>query len=107
MAHDLTAPRHQPERSPDPLIPVTNPLERLNKEVKRRADVLGSFPNEASIMRLIGAILMEQTKDWTVQRGRYLTLETLARSAMTASVTRGRALRYAGGSARGLLHHLA
>ena len=56
----------------------TNPIERLNGEIKRRTDVVGIFPNEASIRRLVGAILMEQTEEWTVQRGRYLTLETLA-----------------------------
>ncbi len=56
----------------------TNPIERLNSEIKRRTDVVGIFPNEASIRRLVGAILMEQTEEWTVQRGRYLSLETLA-----------------------------
>lgn len=56
----------------------TNPIERLNGEIKRRTDVVGIFPNEASIRRLVGAILMEQTEEWTLQRGRYLTLETLA-----------------------------
>ncbi len=56
----------------------TTPIERLNGEIKRRIDVVGIFPNEASIRRLVGAILMEQTEEWTVQRDRYMTLETLA-----------------------------
>ena len=56
----------------------TNPLERLNKEVKRRADVVGIFPNEAAITRLVGAILLEQNDEWAVQRARYITLETIA-----------------------------
>jgi len=54
----------------------TNPLERLNKEVKRRADVVGIFPNQASIMRLVGAILLEQNDEWQLQH-RYMTLETM------------------------------
>jgi transposase-like protein len=52
----------------------TNPLERLNKEVKRRADVVGIFPNEASITRLIGAVLLEQNDEWLLQC-RYLQVE--------------------------------
>lgn len=56
----------------------TNPLERLNGEIKRRTNVVGIFPNEAAITRLIGAILMEQNDEWAVQRARYMTLEKLA-----------------------------
>jgi putative transposase len=55
----------------------TNPLERLNKEVKRRADVVGIFPNEASITRLIGAVLLEQNDEWLLQH-RYMQIEGMA-----------------------------
>ena len=58
-------------------ISNTNPLERLNREIKRRADVVGIFPNEDSIVRLVGALMLEQTDEWAVSR-RYMTLETLA-----------------------------
>ena len=58
-------------------IHSTNPLERLNKEIKRRTEVVGIFPNDDAITRLVGAILLEQNDEWAVQR-RYLTLETLA-----------------------------
>ncbi len=55
----------------------TNPLERLNNEVKRRADVVGIFPNEESIIRLIGAVLLEANDEWQLQH-RYMQVEAMA-----------------------------
>ena len=61
----------------------TNPLERLNKEVKRRADVVDIFPGEASITRLIGAVLLEHNDEWQTDR-RYMQLEGMAELAASA-----------------------
>jgi putative transposase len=65
-----------------PQIASTNPLERVNKEIKRRADVVGIFPNDDAIIRLVGALMLEQSDEWAVSR-RYFSLESLARLADT------------------------
>ena len=57
-------------------IHSTNPLERLNAEVKRRTNVVGIFPNDKAIIRLVGAMMLEQNDEWSLQR-RYMQLEGL------------------------------
>ena len=60
-----------------PQIHSTNPIERLNREIKRRSNVVSIFPNDASIIRLVGALTLEHNDEWAVSR-RYMSLETLA-----------------------------
>ena len=64
-------------------IHSTNPLERLNAEIKRRTNVVGIFPNDAAITRLVGAMLLEQNDEWSLNR-RYMQLEGLQSLSDTA-----------------------
>jgi transposase-like protein len=56
----------------------TNPIERLNGEIERRTGVVGIFPNEAAVVRLVGALLLEQSDEWATQRARSMTLEGIS-----------------------------
>jgi putative transposase len=75
-AEDVLAYRHLPFEH-QRQIHSTNPLERLNKEIKRRSNVVGIFPNPASVIRLVGAILLEQDDEWTVAERRYFSVESM------------------------------
>jgi putative transposase len=72
-----------------PKLHSTNPIERLNGEIKRRTDVVGIFPNEDAVVRLIGALLLEQSDEWATQRSRYMTLEAISAVSDTGPVRLG------------------
>ena len=71
LAYRQCPPEHQRQ------LHSTNPLERLNKEIKRRSNVVGIFPNVPALIRLVGAILMEQDDEWAVAERRYFSAESM------------------------------
>jgi len=86
-AEDILAHKHFPEEHRRQLH-STNPLERLNKEIKRRSNVVGIFPNVRATLRLVGAILLEQDEEWAVAERRYFSAESMRR-LLTPLVTGG------------------
>src|SRR5437764_5499930 len=72
LAYMSFPPAHRPK------LHSTNPIERVNGEIKCRTEIVGIFPNDQAVIRLVGAIRLEQNDEWAVQRARYRTLETIA-----------------------------
>lgn len=85
-AEDILAHKHFPDEHRRRLY-STNPLERLNKESKRRSNVGGIFPDVRALVRLVGALLLEQDDEWTVAERRYLSAESMARLTAPTEAT--------------------
>jgi transposase-like protein len=85
-AEDVLAYKHFPSEHHRQLH-STNPLERLNKEIKRRSNVVGIFPNPAAVIRLVGAELLEQDDEWAVADRRYFSVESMGRLTTSVSTT--------------------
>jgi transposase-like protein len=83
----MITPRGEQARRQACKLRSTNLIERLNGEIKRRTDMVGIFPNEAAVVTLFGALILEQSDEWATQRSRYMTLETMSAVSDTPTVS--------------------